>query len=120
MKSFSTISGAATDEITLLFSSGVPLIGTSAFTGNDSGCSGMLCALGAFSKGVCELKLCTDLETSQINPTRSSWVSPNPRMPPEQTLMPASRTASIVSSRSSYDLVVMTFFKAQGKFILEW
>ena len=45
---------------------------------------------------------------SQINPTRSSAVSPRPMMPPEQTEIPASRTFSIVVSRSSYDRVVMT------------
>lgn len=36
-------------ELTSLFSSGVPGIGTSALTGNDSGCSGMLSIARTFS-----------------------------------------------------------------------
>lgn len=34
--------GRSNGPRTSLFSRGVPLIGTNAFTGNDSGCSGML------------------------------------------------------------------------------
>jgi hypothetical protein len=41
------------------------------------------------------------LETSQMRPTRSASDSPSPRMPPEQTLIPASLTCDIVSRRSS-------------------
>lgn len=48
------------------------------------------------------------LETSQMRPTRSASDSPSPRIPPEQTLIPASLTLDIVSKRSSYVLVVMT------------
>ena len=88
------------------FSNGVPGIGTSAFTGKDSGCSGMLRRFPDMMK--CPMEnvrkregWLTHFETSQINPIRSVSVSPSPRMPPEQTLMPASRTAEIVSSRSS-------------------
>lgn len=43
-----------------------------------------------------------------MRPTRSLSDSPSPRMPPEQTLIPASRTAEMVSRRSSYDRVLMT------------
>lgn len=50
----------------------------------------------------------TYFATSQISPTRSASDSPKPRMPPEQTLIPASRTLAIVSSRSSYERVVIT------------
>ena len=49
------------------------------------------------------------LDTSWINPTRSSSFSPNPRIPPEQTEIPAARTASMVARRSSYERVLMTF-----------
>jgi hypothetical protein len=45
---------------------------------------------------------------SQIKPTRSPSFSPSPMIPPEQTLMPADLTASIVSNRSSNLRVVMT------------
>src|ERR1700761_7880451 len=44
-----------------------------------------------------------------MRPTRSSSDSPRPRIPPEHTLIPASRTLSIVVSLSSYDRVVMTY-----------
>lgn len=44
-----------------------------------------------------------------MRPTRSASDSPKPKMPPEQTLIPASLTASIVSSLSSYERVVMTY-----------
>lgn len=81
-------------------------MGTSAFTGNDSGCSGMLHKIYYDAP---RLLLSTHLDTSQISPTRSASDSPNPRIPPEQTLMPASRTAVMVSRRSSYDLVVITY-----------
>ena len=36
-------------------------------------------------------------------------------MPPEQTLIPASRTAEMVPSRSSYDRVVITWQKKNQK-----
>jgi len=80
-------------------------MGTRALTGNDSGCSDML----PFRETrVFGNKQRAYLATSQIRPTRSLSVSPSPRMPPEQTLIPASRTAPIVPRRSSYDRVVIT------------
>lgn len=93
---------------TSLSSSGVPLMGTRAFTGKDSGCSGMLRRSQPRALVACDGEL-TDFATSHMRPTRSLSDSPSPRMPPEQTLIPASRTAEMVSSRSSYDLVVMTY-----------
>jgi len=48
------------------------------------------------------------LDNSQISPTRSASVSPRPKIPPEHTLIPASRTVAMVSSRSSYERVVIT------------
>lgn len=71
------------------FSSGVPGMATRALTGNDSGASGSWLI-------------------SQMRPTRSPSFSPSPMMPPLQTLMPAERTASMVSRRSSNLRVVMT------------
>ena len=85
--------------------SGVPGIGTSAFTGKDSGCSSKLGKVR-----VCHSELVSPyLETSQIKPIRSSSFSPSPKMPPLQTLMPAVRTASMVARRSSYVRVVITY-----------
>ena len=43
------------------------------------------------------------------NETRSSTDSPIPMMPPQHTVMSVSRTAAIVSSRSWYVRVVMTW-----------
>ena len=51
---------------------------------------------------------CKYLDNSQINPILSASVSPSPKIPPEHTLIPASRTAAIVSNRSSYERVVIT------------
>lgn len=62
--------------------SGVPATATSALMGTDSGCSGWLARVSSI-------------------PHRSSTDSPMPRMPPEQTLMPAARTCRNVRSRSS-------------------
>lgn len=59
----------------------VPAIGTSALSGTLSGGSERL--VRAWRK-----------------PTRSSRLSPMPRMPPQQTFIPAARTRSSVSSRS--------------------
>lgn len=56
----------------------------------------------------CSLRSRTHLPTSQIKPTRSSSFSPNPKIPPLHTLIPASLTACNVASRSSYVRVVMT------------
>ena len=64
------------------FSSGVPLTGTSALMGTDSGCSGRLAR-------------------TRRREARSRSSSPRPRMPPQHTEMPASRTAAIVLSLSS-------------------
>lgn len=55
----------------------------------------------------------TYFETSQISPMRSAFDSPNPRIPPEQTLIPASRTLAMVPSRSSYDRVVITYIAGE-------
>lgn len=88
--------------------SGVPGMGTNAFTGKDSGCSSKLGMVRmGHSYGRTQL-VSSYLETSQIKPTRSSSFSPRPKMPPLQTLMPAARTASMVASRSSYERVVIT------------
>ena len=61
--------------------SGVPSTCTSMLIGTLSGCTGRLASVA-------------------IMPARSSAPSPMPTMPPQQTLMPASRTAPSVSSRS--------------------
>ena len=61
--------------------SGVPSTCTSMLIGTLSGCTGRLASVA-------------------IMPTRSSSPSPMPTMPPQQTLMPAARTSSSVSSRS--------------------
>lgn len=97
-----------TINLTSLFSKGVPGIGTRALTGKDSGCSGMLKKV-EFRTPTSRKEESTYLETSQIKPTRSLSLSPNPRIPPEHTLIPASRTALMVSSLSSYDRVVITY-----------
>mmetsp|Transcript_44889 Transcript_44889/g.94190 ORF Transcript_44889/g.94190 Transcript_44889/m.94190 type:complete len:218 (-) Transcript_44889:815-1468(-) len=68
---------------------GVPSTATRALMGTLSGCSG-------------------SVDRTWRRPTRSVSFSPRPRMPPQQTLIPASRTLAIVSKRSSYDRVVMT------------
>lgn len=99
--------------MTRSFSSrGVPGIATRALTGNDSGGSGSLKHRGSISIRVSRKtrvgKLKTHWLISQIKPTRSPSFSPNPMIPPLQTLIPAERTASIVSSRSSNFRVVMT------------
>ena len=67
---------------------GVPSTWTSRLIGTDSGCTGRLARV-----------------TSR--PARSFKSSPMPTMPPQQTFMPASRTASSVSSRSWNSRVVM-------------
>ena len=67
----------------------VPLTGTSALTGTLSGWRGSVAS--AWTK-----------------PTRSSRVSPMPTMPPLHTLIPAARTFSSVSSRSSNLRVLIT------------
>mmetsp|Transcript_12513 Transcript_12513/g.57933 ORF Transcript_12513/g.57933 Transcript_12513/m.57933 type:complete len:203 (+) Transcript_12513:2153-2761(+) len=64
------------------FSSGVPLTGTSALIGTLSGCSGKLARTRSML-------------------ARSFSSSPRPKIPPQQTLIPASLTAAIVFSRSS-------------------
>lgn len=50
----------------------------------------------------------TNFPTSHMSPIRSLSLSPSPRIPPEQTLIPASCTAEIVLRRSSYVRVVIT------------
>ncbi|CSP72463.1 Uncharacterised protein [Shigella sonnei] len=50
--------------------------------------------IGTLSGGVGRFASCSN------NPARSFTVSPKPTMPPEQTLIPASRTFSSVSRRS--------------------
>ena len=67
----------------------VPLTGTSALTGTLSGWRGRVARVWT-------------------KPTRSARVSPMPTIPPEQTLIPALRTWSNVSSRSSMVRVVVT------------
>jgi hypothetical protein len=64
-----------------LFPKGVPSTLTKALMGTLSGCSGKVA------------KTCN-------KPTRSISFSPKPKMPPQQTLNPASRTWAKVSSRS--------------------
>ncbi len=61
--------------------SGVPSTWTRLLMGTDSGYGSMLASCA-------------------INPARASRVSPMPTMPPQQTLMPASRTWPMVSRRS--------------------
>ena len=67
----------------------VPATGTSALIGTDPGCTGRVAS-------------------AWMKPTRSPRVSPMPMMPPEQTLIPAPRTFSSVSRRSSKVRVEMT------------
>ena len=67
----------------------VPLIGTSALIGTLSGWRGRVARVW-------------------MKPTRSARVSPMPTIPPEQTLIPAWRTFSSVSSLSSSVRVVIT------------
>jgi hypothetical protein len=57
------------------------------------------------------LSIFTYFATSHMSPTLSWSDSPRPRMPPEHTLMPASRTAAIVSNLSSKLRVEITFSK---------
>lgn len=64
-----------------LFASGVPFTFTSML-------------IGTFSGGFGRLASCTS------SPVRSRTVSPNPTIPPDHTLMPASCTLSSVSKRS--------------------
>ena len=61
---------------------GVPLTGTSALMGTLSGCSGRFAS-------------------TRMRLARSRSSSPRPRIPPQHTEMPASRTAAIVLSLSS-------------------
>ena len=88
--------------------SGVPSIGTNALTGNDSGCSGILMTVDQPELAK-RIDFETHFATSHMRPTRSSSVSPRPRIPPEQTLIPAPRTASIVANLSSNERVVITW-----------
>ncbi|MCY1245541.1 hypothetical protein D9M72_587010 [compost metagenome] len=62
---------------------------------------GISMLIGTLSGGTGRLASVTSIEI------RSSAVSPMPRMPPAQTLMPASRTFANVSSRSAKLRVVM-------------
>lgn len=67
-----------------------------ALMGTDSGCSGSVASVWR-------------------RPMRSACCSPRPRMPPEQTEMPASRTLAMVCSRSSYVRVVITWASRGGE-----
>ncbi|SLI36438.1 Uncharacterised protein [Mycobacteroides abscessus subsp. abscessus] len=69
---------------------GVPGRGLRKFSGTSSGSSSASCA---------------------ANSARCSRVSPMPRMPPQHTSMPASRTMRSVSQRSSQVWVVTTLGK---------
>ena len=68
--------------------SGVPSTGTRALMGTLSGCGSRLARVRSISQ-------------------RSSSLSPMPMMPPEQTVMPASRTVFRVRRRSSKVRVLM-------------
>ena len=70
--------------------SGVPGRGLRKFSGTSCGSSSASCA---------------------ANSARCSSVSPSPRMPPQQTSMPDSRTIFRVLQRSSQVWVVTTFGK---------
>mmetsp|Transcript_39627 Transcript_39627/g.95329 ORF Transcript_39627/g.95329 Transcript_39627/m.95329 type:complete len:201 (+) Transcript_39627:140-742(+) len=83
------ISGVSTSSFASASPRGVPSTATRALIGTLSGWSGSVA------------RTCR-------SPTRSVSFSPRPRMPPQQTLIPASRTLAIVSRRSSYVRVVMT------------
>jgi len=85
--------------LTSFFSKGVPSMGTRVLTGKDSGCSGSLILIPQLCSIV---QICrSHLDTSWMRPTRSSSCSPSPRIPPEHTEIPASRTAASVLKRSS-------------------
>jgi len=74
----------------LTFARGVPGIGTRLLMGTDSGALGRLASWA-------------------MRAARFLRVSPMPMMPPEQTLMPASRTCSRVSMRSSWQWLLITW-----------
>src|SRR5216684_1601475 len=82
MRTTSTVPTGATSA------KGVPRTRTSMLMGTDSGCGS-----------------CAASVTSMAQ--RSSIDSPMPMIPPEQTVMPASRTCRSVRRRSSYVRVVM-------------
>ena len=83
---------ASSASITGRSPNGVPGRGLRKFSGTSSGSSEASCA---------------------ANSARCSSVSPMPRMPPQQTSMPASRTMRSVSQRSSQVWVVTTFGKCE-------